>query len=145
MFLKLYAKFCSLESKYNNTKFVTKIKSDLSVRFDIEIKSDPEIGLETKPNLTLKLGYILKINMVLELGFGVKFVCIQNFELILNILEHSKPSISSLKQPGRLAACLLEKTPLTEWIILTRHTLQITCNKHDSRMVRFLWTCLLNK
>ena len=51
--------------------------------------------------------------MVLELGFRVKFVCIQNFELILNILEHSKPSISSLKQPGRLAACLLGKTPLT--------------------------------
>ena len=26
----------------------------------------------------------------------------QNFELILNILEHPKPSISSLKQPGIL-------------------------------------------
>ena len=50
--------------------------------------------------------------MVLKLGFGVKFVCIQNFEFTLNILEHSKPSISSLKQPDRLAACLLEKTPL---------------------------------
>ena len=39
---------------------------------------------------------------MLELGFRVKFACIQNFELILNILEHSKPSISSLKQPGSL-------------------------------------------
>ena len=66
----------------------------------------------TKPNLTLKLGYVLKLNMVLELGFRVKFVCIQNFELVLNILEHSKPSISTLKQPGRQATCLLEKTPL---------------------------------
>ena len=50
--------------------------------------------------------------MVLELGFRVKFVCIQNFELTPNILEHSKTSISSLKQPGRMAACLFEKTPL---------------------------------
>ena len=47
--------------------------------------------------------------MVPELGFRVKFVCTQNFELIL---KHSKPSIFSLKQPGRLAACLLEKTPV---------------------------------
>ena len=100
--------------------FDTKIKSDLSVMFDVEIKSDPKIWLETKPNLTLKLGYILKLNMVLELGFRVEFVCIQNFELILNILEHSKPSISSLKQPDRLAACLLEKTPL--------HLLQMRTN-----------------
>ena len=44
--------------------------------------------------------------MVLELGFRVKFVCIQNFKLILNILEHLKPSISSLKQPGRQAGFL---------------------------------------
>ena len=88
------------------------LKFDLSVSFDIEIKYDPEIGLETKPNLTIKLGYILKLNMVLELGFRVKFACIQNFKLILNILEDLKPSISSLKQPGRLAACLLEKTPI---------------------------------
>ena len=51
--------------------------------------------------------------MVLELGYRVKFVCIQNFELILNILEHSKPSVSNLKQPGRLAASLLEKTSLS--------------------------------
>ena len=50
--------------------------------------------------------------MVVELGFRVKLVCIQNFKLILNILEHLKPSISSLKQSGRLAACLLEKTSL---------------------------------
>ena len=64
--------------------------------------SDPEIGHETKPNPTLKLGHILKLNMVLELAFRVKIVCIQNFKLILNILEHVKPSISSLKQPGSL-------------------------------------------
>ena len=69
-----------------HNRFDTKIKSDLSIRFNIEIKSDPEIGLETKPNLTLKLANILKLNMALELGFRVKFVCIQNFKLILNIL-----------------------------------------------------------
>ena len=39
----------------------------------------------------------------------LKFVYIQNFELILDILEHPKPSIFSLKQPGRLAVCYLEK------------------------------------
>ena len=43
------------------------------------------MGLETKPNLILKFGYILKLNMVIELGFRVKFVCIQNFELIFDI------------------------------------------------------------
>ena len=69
--------------------FDTKIKCDLSVRFDIEIKSYPEIGLETKPNLTQKLGYMLKLHVVLEFTLRVKFVCIQNFKLILNSLEHS--------------------------------------------------------
>ena len=92
LFISLPKVELNWESPFYN-RFDTKIKSDLSVGCDIEIKSDPEIGLETKPNLT-------------------KFVCIQNFELILNILEHLKPSISSLKQHGRLAACLLEITPL---------------------------------
>ena len=50
--------------------------------------------------------------MVLELGFRINICIHQNFELILNILEYTKPSISSLKQPGRLAACLLKKTPM---------------------------------
>ena len=96
LFISLPKVELNWESPFHS-RFDTKIKSDLSVRFDTEIKSDPEIGLETKPNLTLKLGYILKLNMVLELGFRVKIVCIQNFKLILNILEHSKPSVSSLK------------------------------------------------
>ena len=42
----------------------------------------------------------------------LKFVYILNFELILDILEHSKPSMFSLKQPARLAACYLENVPL---------------------------------
>ena len=42
----------------------------------------------------------------------LKSVCIQNFELILDILDHVKPRISSLKPPGRLAAYYLENTPL---------------------------------
>ena len=49
---------------------------------------------------------------MLKLGFILKFENIQNFELILNILEHPKPSIFSLKQPGRLVACYLDKTPI---------------------------------
>ena len=49
--------------------------------------------------------------MVLKLDFILNFVYIQNFELILNIHEHPRPSISSLKQPGKLAACYLEITP----------------------------------
>ena len=62
-------------------------------------------------NLILKLVFILKLNLIIKLGFILKFVYIQNFELILNIHEHPKPSISSLKQPGRLAAYYLEITP----------------------------------
>ena len=44
----------------------------------------------------------------------LKFVNIQNFELILDLLHHLKPSIFSWKQPGRLEAFSLEITPLTE-------------------------------
>ena len=51
---------------------------------------------------------MLKSNLVLKLGFMLKFAYIQNFELILDILDHPKPSISSLKQP----ACYLEITPI---------------------------------
>ena len=71
-----------------------------------------KLGFILKSNLMLKLGFILKLNLILKLGFILKFVYIQNFELILNILEHPKPSMSSLKQPGRLVACHLEITPL---------------------------------
>ena len=42
----------------------------------------------------------------------LSFVYIHNFELILDILDHLKPSIFSLKQPVRLAACYLEIVPL---------------------------------
>ena len=38
----------------------------------------------------------------------LKFAYIQNFELILDILDHLKTSIR-LKQPDRLTACYLEK------------------------------------
>ena len=43
----------------------------------------------------------------------LKFVYIQNFELILDILDHLRPSIFSLKQPGRIAACYLEIPPIS--------------------------------
>ena len=66
-----------------------------------------------------KLVFILKLNLILKLGFILKFVYIQNFELILNILEHLKPSMFSLKQPGRLVACYLEKTPLIATMMST--------------------------
>ena len=111
LFISLPKVELNRESPFHNS-FDTKIKSDGSVRFDTEIKSDPEIGFETKPNLTLKLGYILKLNMVIALGFRLKFVCIQNFELILDIFPCEtflKPSISSLKQPGRLGSLPIGK------------------------------------
>ena len=61
-----------------------------------------KLGFILKLNLIPKLVFILKLNLILKLGFILKFVYIQNFELILNILEHPKPSISSLKQPWLL-------------------------------------------
>ena len=42
----------------------------------------------------------------------LKFVYIQSFALIHDILDHLKPSIFSLKQPGSLATCYLEITPM---------------------------------
>ena len=63
-----------------------------------------------KSNLIPKLGFILKSNLVLKLDFLLKFEYIQNFELILDTLEHLKLRISSLKHPGRLPACYLEKS-----------------------------------
>ena len=71
-----------------------------------------KLGFIVKLNLIPKLVFILKLNLILKLGFILKFVYIQTFELILNILEHPKPSIASLKQPGRLVACYLEITPM---------------------------------
>ena len=53
--------------------------------------------------------FLLKLNLILKLGFILKSVHIKNFELILNLFEHLKPSIFSLKQPG-----YLEITPLNE-------------------------------
>ena len=67
-----------------------KTKSDPKIRFDTKIKSDPKIRFYTK----IKSGP--------KIRFHTKFVYIQNSELILDILEHSKPSISSLKLPGSL-------------------------------------------
>ena len=44
----------------------------------------------------------------------LKFVYIENFELILDIPEHPKPSMLSFKQPASL---LFEKTPMSKNII----------------------------
>ena len=63
--------------------------------------------------------------MVLELGFILKFIWIQNFELILDMLDilptetFLKPSVSSLKQPGMLAASLWKKTSLNRSLVRT--------------------------
>ena len=76
-----------------------------------------KLGFILKLNLIPKLDFTLKLNLILKLGFILKFIFIQNFELILNILEHPKPSISSLKQPGRLADYYSEITPVMTKII----------------------------
>ena len=73
------------------------VNYDTKIRFHTKIKPDPKIKFHTK------------IKSDLKIRFHSKVACIQNFELILNIiLEHPKPSTSSLKQPGRLAGCYLE-------------------------------------
>ena len=90
------------------------LKSNLILKLGFILKSNLILKLSfiLKSNLILKLAFILKISLILKLSFILKFVYIQNFGIILNILEHPKPSISSLKQPGRLAACYLETTPM---------------------------------
>ena len=102
------------------------LKSNLILKLGLILKSNLilKLGFIFKSNLILKLGFILKSNLILKLAFILKkrlilklsvilkFVYIQNFEFILNILEHPKPIISNLKQPGRQAACYLEITPL---------------------------------
>ena len=80
-------------------------KTSLRLKSNLILK----LGLIIKSNLTLKLGFVLKSKLVLKLVLMLKFVHIQNFELILDILDHLKPSIFCLKQSGRLAACYLEK------------------------------------
>ena len=55
----------------------------------------------------------------------LQFVHFQNFELILDILEHAKPSIFSLKQPSRLAAYYLEKIPMQLTIVYEMFNLQV--------------------
>ena len=103
------------------------LKSNLILKLGLILKSNLilKLGFILKSNLILKLGFILTSNLILKLAFilnksdpKIKFhskvyTYSKNFEFILNILEHPKPRISSLKQPGRLAACYLEITPIT--------------------------------
>ena len=91
------------------------LKSNLILKLGFILKSNLilKLGFILKSNLILKLAFILKISLILKLSFILKFVYIQNFEFILNILEHPKPCTSSLKQPGRLAACYLDITPVS--------------------------------
>ena len=93
--------------------FDTKIKSDSKIMFDTKIKSDSKISFETKIKFDPKFGFYTKIKSGSKIGFMLKSVCIQNFELIPDILDHLKPSISGLKPPGRLAACYMENTPIS--------------------------------
>ena len=90
------------------------LKSNLILKLGFILKSNLilKLGFILKSNLILKLAFRLEISLILKLSFILKFVYIQNFEFIPNILEHPKPSISSLKQPGRLAACYLDITPV---------------------------------
>ena len=78
------------------------MKSNLILKLGLILKSNLilKLGLILKSNLILKLGFLLKSNLILKLDFILKFVYTQNFELIPNILEHLKPSISSWKQPA---------------------------------------------
>ena len=62
----------------------------------------------------------------------LKFVYIQNFELILDILDHLKPSMFRLKQPGRQAACYLEITPLSIKLQKTILVHQFSCMKYTA-------------
>ena len=96
-----------IESLFSKTGLM--LKSNLILKLGLILKSNPilKLGFILKSNLILKLAFILKINLILNLSFILKFVHIQNFVFILNILEYPKPSISSSKQPGRLAACYL--------------------------------------
>ena len=121
-------------------------------RFDTELglilKSNLILKLvyTLKSNLILKLVFILKSNLVPKLGFMLKFVYILNIELIFDILECSKPSIFSLKQPGRLAACYMENTPLALYLQGPHDTCKwIVCSLHPERkMMHYgsvvLWT-----
>ena len=60
-----------------------------------------------------------------------KFVHIQNFELIFDTLDHLNPAIFSLKQPGRLAGCYWEITPVCvlRAIYLNRYTIYAVTTK----------------
>ena len=99
------------------------LKSNLILKLGFIPKSNLilKLGFMLKSNLILKLAFILKISLILKLSFSLKFENIQNFEFILNILEHPKPSIFSLKQPGRLAACNLDITPISLYTFPCRH------------------------
>ena len=76
----------------------------ISLPSGVELSLFSKTGLIPKSNMILKSVLTLKSNLILKLGFMLKF------ELIFDILEHPKPGIFSLKQPGSLAACYLRKT-----------------------------------
>ena len=110
LFISLPRVELNLESLFLN-RYDTEIKSDPKIRFDTKIKTDSKMSFEIKIKSDPKIKFHTKIKSDCKISFMLKPVCIQNFELILDILEHLKPSISSFKPPGRLAACHLENTP----------------------------------
>ena len=83
-----------------------KFTSDTNIRFDTKIDSDSKNSFETKIKSDPKIRFHTKIKPGSKIGFMLKSVSIQNFELILEIHDQLKPSIS------RLATCYLENTPL---------------------------------
>ena len=72
-----------------------------------------KLGFIVKLNVTAKLLFKLKLNIMLKLRLIAQFENIKKFSLILNILEHPKNTIFSLKKHGKLVDCYLDKTPLT--------------------------------
>ena len=80
-------------------------------RFDTKIKSDSKIRckLTTKSYLKITCRFHTEIKSDLKIRFHSKFCVPSKFCIDSSLWEHLKFSISSLKQPGRLGACLLEK------------------------------------
>ena len=96
------------ESLFQN-RLDTKIKSDPKIRFDTEIKSDPKMGFHTRS----KIKFDPKIRFYTKICMYLKFLIDSGH---FSLQEHLTPSISSLKQPGRLAIGLLEKKNPITWL-----------------------------
>ena len=96
LFISLPRVELNRESPFQN-RCDPEIKSDPKIRFDTKMESEFKISFGTKIKSGPKFGFHTKIKSGSKIGFMLKSACIQNFELILYILDYLKPSISSLK------------------------------------------------